>query len=150
MSNSSPETQNVSRYFPSSSDTDPQEGGPWLGCVSLCVSLMLAQLSHGAVWMSAVSCPHTFARVQRARLIYDSLTLWSSSVYSSNCLFSSPLLTLCHNCLRLPALLCQRALSASGRSLHQTFMREVKVTHVTLLGNCKTNIWHTKCKKQSH
>lgn len=41
MSNPSPETQNLSTYFPSSTDTDPQRGGPCSGCVSLCVSLML-------------------------------------------------------------------------------------------------------------
>lgn len=154
MSNPNAETQNLSTHFASSSDTDPQRwwwwwwvmgagggGCPWSGCVLLCISLMLAQLSHGAVWMSAVWCPHTFARVQRARLIYDSLTLWSSSVSQLKLLVSSTsaVTTVCD---------WRRAPSASGRSSHHTITCEVEVTHVTLLGNCMTNIWPATCKKQ--
>lgn len=94
---------------------------------------------------------HTHLPACRERALF--MTHWHFDplqFHSSNCLFSSPLLTLCHNRLRLPTLLCQHAPSASGCSLHLTFTREMKVTHVALLGNCKTNIWRTTCKKKSH
>lgn len=138
MSNTSPETQNLSKYSASSADTNPQRGGPGRAVLRSAFPWCLHSChTEPYEWMQCHVHTHLPACRERASF----MTHWHFDPLqfrSSNCLFSSPLL----------ATVCQRAPFASGCSLHQTFTCEVKVTHATILANSETNILHATCQMQ--